>query len=137
MSMLPQFSLSCNSGSSGCSTRHKSPKREILLNLLVVIFSTNGKFLPCYPFRFPWGSVRKESTCNEGDVGLIPGLGRSPGGGHGNRLQYSGLANPHGQGSMMGCSPWGLMGPCLFPATPPIQDQQGNICPPGYSLAEI
>ena len=102
--MLPQFSLSCNSGSSGCSTRHKSPKREILLNLLVVIFSTNGKFLPCYPFRFPWGSVRKESTCNEGDVGLIPGLGRSPGGGHGNRLQYSGLANPHGQGSMMGCN---------------------------------
>ena len=137
--MLPQFSLSCNSGSSGSSTRHKSPKREILLNLLVVFFSTNKWAIlkPCYPFRFPWGSVRKESTCNEGDVGLIPGLGRSPGGGHGNRLQYSGLANPHGQRSLMGCSPWGLMGPCLFSATPPVQDRQGNLCPPGYSLAKI
>ena len=35
------------------------------------------------------GSDGKESTCNVGDLGLIPGLGRSPGGGHGNPLQYS------------------------------------------------
>ena len=34
---------------------------------------------------FPCGSVGKESTCNAGDLGLTPGLGRSPGGGHGNR----------------------------------------------------
>ena len=33
---------------------------------------------------FPDGSDDKESTCNAGDLGLIPGLGRSPGGGHGN-----------------------------------------------------
>ena len=33
-----------------------------------------------------FGSVSKESTCNAGDLGLIPGLGRSPGGGHGNSL---------------------------------------------------
>ena len=33
---------------------------------------------------FPGGSVGKESTCNAGDLGLNPGLGRSPGGGHGN-----------------------------------------------------
>ena len=33
-------------------------------------------------------SVDKESTCNAGDLGSIPGLGRSPGGGHGNPLQY-------------------------------------------------
>ena len=32
---------------------------------------------------FPGGSAGKESTCNEGDLGLIPGLGRCPGGGHG------------------------------------------------------
>ena len=38
---------------------------------------------------------------------LIPGLGRSPGGGHGNPLQYSCLENPHGQRSLVGCSPWG------------------------------
>ena len=40
------------------------------------------------------------------DLGSIPGLGRSPGGGHGNPLQYSCLENPHGQ-SLVGYSPWG------------------------------
>ena len=35
-----------------------------------------------------------ESTCNAGDLGLIPGLGRSPGEGNGYPLQYSGLENP-------------------------------------------
>ena len=38
---------------------------------------------------FPGGSDGKESTCNAGDLGLIPRLGRSPGGGHGNLIQYS------------------------------------------------
>ena len=42
---------------------------------------------------FPGGSVVKESACNEGDLSLIPGLGRSPGGGHGNPLQNSCLEN--------------------------------------------
>ena len=41
-----------------------------------------------------------------GDVGKIPGLGRFPGGGHGNPLQYSCLENPHGQRSLVGYSPW-------------------------------
>ena len=53
------------------------------------------------------GSVGKESACNAGDPGSIPGLGRSPGGGHGNPLQYSCLKNPQGQRSLTGCSPWG------------------------------
>ena len=44
----------------------------------------------------------KEPTCNAGDTGSIPGLGRSPGGGHGNPLQYSCLENPHGQRSLVG-----------------------------------
>ena len=56
---------------------------------------------------FPSGSDGKESTCHAGDLGLIPGLGRSPGGGRGNPLQYSYLENPHGQRSLMGYSPWG------------------------------
>ena len=43
---------------------------------------------------FPSGSDSKESACNEGDLCLIPGLGRPPGGGHGNPLQYSCLQNP-------------------------------------------
>ena len=42
---------------------------------------------------FPCGSAGKESTCNEGNLGLIPGLGRSPGEGKGYPLQYSGLEN--------------------------------------------
>ena len=45
----------------------------------------------------PGGSAGKESACNFGDLGSIPGLGRSPGEGKGYPLQYSGLEN----------SPWG------------------------------
>ena len=42
---------------------------------------------------FPCGSAGKESACNAGDLGSIPGLGRSPGEGKGYPLQYSGLEN--------------------------------------------
>ena len=45
---------------------------------------------------FPGGSDSKESVCKAVDLGLIPGLGRSPGGGHGNPLQYSYLENTYG-----------------------------------------
>ena len=55
---------------------------------------------------FPGGSDGKESACNVGHSGSIPGSGRSPGGGHGNPLQYSCLENPHGQRSLAGYSPW-------------------------------
>ena len=43
---------------------------------------------------FPHSSVGKESACNAGDLGSIPGSGRSPGEGNGNPLQYSCLENP-------------------------------------------
>ena len=43
---------------------------------------------------FPGDSAGKESACNAGDLGLIPGLGRSPGEGKGYPLRYSGLENP-------------------------------------------
>ena len=56
---------------------------------------------------FPGGSDGKESACNVGDLGLIHGLGKSPGGGHGSPLQYSCLENTHGQSSLPGYSPWG------------------------------
>ena len=52
--------------------------------LLVVILQYMG---------FPGGSAGKESACNVGDLGLIPGLGRSPGEGKGYPLQYSYLEN--------------------------------------------
>ena len=43
---------------------------------------------------FSHSSAGKESACNAGDLGSIPGSGRSPGEGHGNPLQYSCLENP-------------------------------------------
>ena len=51
---------------------------------------------------FPYGSVGKESTCN-----ILTWLGRSPGEGNGNPLQYSFLENPHAQKSLVGYSPLG------------------------------
>ena len=47
----------------------------------------------------------QESACNEGDLGSIPGLRRSPGGRHGNPSQYSCLENSHGQRGLVGYSP--------------------------------
>ena len=78
-------------------------KREAVRNWLLLGPSREIRGLPS-------GSDSKESACNAedtGDVGLIPELGRSPGGGCGNPLQYSCLENPHGQRSLAGYSPWG------------------------------
>ena len=47
----------------------------------------------------PSSSVGKASACNAGDQSLIPGLGRSPGEGNGNPLQYSCLENPMDRGA--------------------------------------
>ena len=55
----------------------------------------------------PGGSVVKNSPANTGDVGSISGLGRSPGGGNGNLLQYSCQGKSHGQRSLAGYSPQG------------------------------
>ena len=58
---------------------------------------------------FPDGSSGKESACNAGDtgnVGLIPGLGRSPGGGNGNPLQYFSLKNPMDRGARLATVYW-------------------------------
>ena len=78
---------------------------------------TRGKYLQqeylikdCYPkYGLPQWFSGKESACSAGDtgdVGSIPGSGRSPGGGHGNPIQYSCLENPQGQRSLAGYSPW-------------------------------
>ena len=50
-------------------------------------------FLLMIDLGFPGGSDSKESACNVGDLGSIPGLGRSPGEGNGNQLQHSCLEN--------------------------------------------
>ena len=89
-----------------------------LLLLLVFLFYTlwcNSWCLQAALFQaditvlgFPDGSDSQESACNMGDLGSIPGWGRSPGGRHGNPFQHSCLENPHGQSSLAGYSPWGL-----------------------------
>ena len=56
---------------------------------------------------FLCSSVGKESACSAGDLGSIPRLGRSPGEGNGNPLQYPCLEKSHGHRSLVGCSPWG------------------------------
>ena len=50
-------------------------------------------------YKIITSSVGKESACNAGDLGLIPGLGRCPGEGNGNPLQYSCLENPIDRGA--------------------------------------
>ena len=53
----------------------------------------NEKILGDTYIRLPGGSAGKESTCNVGDLGSTPRLGKSPGGGKSYPLQYSGLEN--------------------------------------------
>ena len=55
---------------------------------------------------FPGSSAGKESACNAGDPDLIPGSETSPGGGHGNSLQYSCLDRSQGQRRLAGYRPW-------------------------------
>ena len=71
---------------------------------------------------FPTGSDSKASTCNEGDLGSIPGLGKFSGGGHGNPLQDSCLENPQGQRSLVGYRPWG-------PRESDMSEQQRTVRP--------
>ena len=57
--------------------------------------------------EFPGGADGKVSVYNEGDLGSIPGLGRSPGEGNGNPLQDFLPGKSRGQRSLVGYSPWG------------------------------
>ena len=86
----------------------------LICNLRLVV-TISGQEVPWRRDRLPTpvflgfsgGSNSKESACNAGNLSSIPGLGRSPGGGHGNPLHYSCLENSHGQRSLVGYSPWG------------------------------
>ena len=63
-----------------------------------------GRLLTPAFLGFSCGSDGKEPACDAGELGLICGLGRSPGGGHGNSLQYSYLENARGQRNLAGYS---------------------------------
>ena len=65
------------------------------LSSMKATFSMSENFVTLFgTLGFPGGSDGKASVCNAGDLGSIPGLGRSPGEGNGNPLQYSCLENP-------------------------------------------
>ena len=72
-------------------TGHGVPKSQIQLS--------NFTFTFIEVLGFPGGSDGKESACNVGDLGSISHSGRSPGEGHGNRLQYSYLENSKDRGA--------------------------------------
>ena len=82
---------------------------------------------------FCGGSDGKESTCNVGDLGLIPVLGRSPGGGHGNLFQYSCLENPMDRGAWWAIVPWGCkesdMTEQLSIAHSPVKSSESSVYP--------
>ena len=72
--------------------------RARICNFICNFKLKHNLFLPLFSMYmgFPCGSAGEESTCNAGDLGLIPELGRSPGEGDGNPLHYSGLENSMG-----------------------------------------
>ena len=66
----------------------------------MIIYIVRRLGIPLPPaLAFPGGSVVKNPAANAGDMGLIPGSGRSPGEGNGNPLQYSCLVNPMDRGA--------------------------------------
>ena len=71
-------------------TPYLSSSEMVLLKITVSFISPSWKHLM---WGFPGSSAGKEFACNAGDLGSIPGLGRSLGGGHGTPLQYSCLEN--------------------------------------------
>ena len=78
--------------------KNLSAVQEILVRFLGRAVSWRRHRLPIPVFLgFPGSSDSKESACNVRDLSSIPELGRFPGGGHGNPLEYSCLENPHEQ----------------------------------------
>ena len=78
------------------------------LHMMVIqVSSASSVFSFTYLLDFPGGLDGKASGYNAGDLGSIPGLGRSPAEGNGNPLQYSCLEKPMDGRSLIGYSPWG------------------------------
>ena len=107
------------------------------------------KYVLLISIGLPWWL---RSAYNVEDLGSVPGLGRLPGGGHDNPLQYSCQENPQGQRSLVGCSPWGckesdtteqlsthlddLPDPGIGPGSPALQAGTLLSEPPGKSRSQ-
>ena len=85
--LLSKMVCSCRGGEASCA-----------LSCLLSFFLVYLHWLMLFS-GFPCGSAGKESACKAGDLGSIPGSGRSPGEGHGNPLQYSCLENAMDRGA--------------------------------------
>ena len=99
---LEWHSASCTSGREKTSPLVGRPLSSYVRDLDLIWWSCKGKISELYYpnlLRFLGGSDGKESACNTGDRGYIPGSGRSPGEGHGNPLQDSCLENPMDRGA--------------------------------------
>ena len=102
MNFLPFLSLSLDIQASLIAHLVKNPPatRETWFDSWVRKIRWRRDRLPTPVFLgFPCGSAGKESACNAGDLDSIPGLGRSPGEGNGNTLQYSCLENSMDRGA--------------------------------------
>ena len=98
--MSPNFCLfkekNVGSGYGGINKYSKKKKKANIARLPMDFFRKTAREWHHFHemIQPPGGTDGKESACNAGDLGSIPGLGRSPGGGHGNPLQYYCLQNP-------------------------------------------
>ena len=84
--------------------------KHVIKRIIVMMFLSIFRSTIVHVGRIRTEVVVKNPSANAGDIrdmGSIPGSGRSPGGGHGNPLQYFCLENPHGQRSLEGYSPQG------------------------------
>ena len=77
-----------------CAKQMRSPALQFCGDLIWLMAETPSRVYTNLPKDFPGGLDGKVSAYNVGDPGSIPGLGRSPGEGKGNPLQYACLENP-------------------------------------------
>ena len=91
--MFPRVNVALVAGTSRIGMGMLIVEYSALYNFVVNCEKNNFDFIPVM-LSFPGGSEVKETAWNAGDPGSIPGLGRSPGEGNGNPLQYSCLENP-------------------------------------------
>ena len=82
------------------------PGKTIIFKMILATLFSRQQYWQYLIESFPSGSAGKESTCNAGDLGSIPRLGRSPGGGRRNPLRYFCLESPQEQQNLAGYSPW-------------------------------
>ena len=75
------------------------------MHVCICMYIYIGTYMCIHVMNFPGDSDSKESACNTGDLGSIPGLGSPSEGGHHNPLQCFCLENPHRQRSLVGYSP--------------------------------